>query len=572
MVDTGQHASPTSSAVTEPKPGRATTVAIAIGLSRLSGLLRTALVAGTLGVSAVGDAFAAALRLPNIIQNLLGEGALSASFIPEYSRLAEEDEAEAGRLAGGVASVLIVLAGSLALIGIVGARPLTRAVAWGFRGERFELTVHLVRILSVSAGVLVLSAWCLGVLNSHRRFFLSYVAPVLWNSTQIAVLTVVLLLGWSQLDIVDALAWSVIAGGILQVAIQLPGIRRANPHISLNLRWKNAHLRQVLRRLGPAVLGRGALQVSAFLDLALASLLAVGATTAIAAAQPLYILPISVIGLSVAAVELPELSRSNDQLANARRTNERLVQVLFLITGVVATYLTVGDLIVDNVFNLFGLRQRWDQDDVLLVGFTLAVFSLGLPAITTSRLIQNVLYSVGDTKTPATIALVRVSVSFLIGAILMFQLDRLLLLEGSIQGLSNILAPLQPLPEAIRENEDLPLRLGAVGLAVGASIGAWVELALLRRVAIADHGFQSLTDKGGRRHGAALVAAIAIGIGARLLLPALPRLLCLTLIGSITVATYVGVARATRCPGAMQLWSRLRPRSGDSATPDGQLT
>jgi len=142
-----------------------------------------------LGLSDAADAFAAAFRIPNFLQNLFGEGVLSASFIPVYSRLtAEGRHQEARRVAGAVAGLLGLAVSVLVALGVTAAPFLIQAIFPGFDGEKRALTTVIVRILFPGTGLLVISAWCLGVLNSHRRFFLSYVAPVLWNSAQIAAL------------------------------------------------------------------------------------------------------------------------------------------------------------------------------------------------------------------------------------------------------------------------------------------------------------------------------------------------------------------------------------------------
>ena len=158
----------------------------------------------------------------------------------------------------------------------------------------------------------MLSAWCLGILNSHRRFFLSYVAPVLWNAAQIAAR------GrcrrcWSTTPsdetFATALAWGVLVGGVLQLLVQLPAVRQAAGRIRLSLDAGRATVRDVWRRFVAGLLGRGVVQLVAYVDLVLASLLAVGAVAAFTYAQVLYVLPISLFGMSVAAAELPELSR-----------------------------------------------------------------------------------------------------------------------------------------------------------------------------------------------------------------------------------------------------------------------
>ena len=152
-------------------------------LSRLAGLLRESLLRSVLGLGPAADAFTAALRIPNLLQNLLGEGSLSSSFIPVYSKLLSEGkEKEAGHTAGAVAGLLIAFTGALTLVGILIARPIAKLLTPGFSSEKLDLTADLIKITTAGIGFLVLAAWCLGVLNSHRKFFLSYVAPVILNA------------------------------------------------------------------------------------------------------------------------------------------------------------------------------------------------------------------------------------------------------------------------------------------------------------------------------------------------------------------------------------------------------
>ena len=195
-----------------PKHNGSTLVAAGIFLSRIAGIVRTVAMAAVLGSSAAADAFAWAMRIPNVLQNLLGEGSLSASFIPVYARMVEEgDERKASALAGSIVSLLLLATGTIVLIGVLAARPIVWLLSdWQDDPVRYELAIELFRITTVGIGFLVLSAWCLGVLNSHRSFFLSYVAPVIWNLAQIATLVVVGLLAWSEADIAVAVAWAVV--------------------------------------------------------------------------------------------------------------------------------------------------------------------------------------------------------------------------------------------------------------------------------------------------------------------------------------------------------------------------
>src|SRR5438105_9518634 len=197
-------------------------VAAGILLSRLAGLVRLRIFAYYFGLqSDAADAFNAAFRIPNFLQNLFGEGALSASFIPVYaSLLARGSKEEADQVAGAVGAILALVAAVLVLAGLVATPLLIGALAPGFVGEKRELTMHIVRVLFPGAGLLVLSAWCLGVLNSHHRFLLSYAAPVMWNAAMIATL---ILYGHSPLpELAVILAWGSVVGSALQFVVQVP--------------------------------------------------------------------------------------------------------------------------------------------------------------------------------------------------------------------------------------------------------------------------------------------------------------------------------------------------------------
>ena len=194
--------------------------------SRVAGLIRERALAHFLGTLPAADAFRAALRIPNFLQNLFGEGVLSASFIPVYSRLlASSDEKDANHVASVVGSLLALLTSLLVILGILSTPLLIDAIAPGFTGETRQLTIRLVQILFPGVGALVMSAWCLGILNSHGRFFLSYSAPVLWNLFIIAGL---LAFGTTQSlsDLVVTTAWCSVLGSLAQLLVQVPTVLR----------------------------------------------------------------------------------------------------------------------------------------------------------------------------------------------------------------------------------------------------------------------------------------------------------------------------------------------------------
>jgi putative peptidoglycan lipid II flippase len=518
-------------------------VAAGIGLSRLSGLVRDAVLAYFLGANLGADAFRAALRIPNFLQNLLGEGVLSASFIPTYSRLLSEGrEEDAGKVAGAVAGLLALVAALLVVVGVVLAAPLTRLIAPGFTGERFELTVTLMRILFPGIGFLVLSAWCLGVLNSHRRFFLSYVAPVLWNVAQIGVLVGFGVAGLRGGDLVVALAWGTVLGGVAQLGVQLPAVFRVlgRPHFSLDVGLPG--VRRTIRAFGPIVAGRGVVQLMSYVELALASLLVAGAVAVLGFAQQLYILPISLFGMAVAAAELPELSAvsEDDRARLGTRLEEGMARIAFYVAPSAAAFVVIGELIVGALYQsgAFGVLDR------RLVWLVLVGFSVGLLSNTSSRLLQSALYGAGDARGPAVIAALRVLLSAAVGAALMLQLDRVALTDAGMLALVGDLPAFTPLPEAVRDDPDAALRLGAVGLSLAAGATSWLEYALLRRRVARLLG-PRVRVGGGQlaRLSLALLPAVAVGAGLHLAVVDLHPLVGAPVAGAGLALVYLVIAR-----------------------------
>jgi putative peptidoglycan lipid II flippase len=537
-------------------------VAGGILLSRIAGLARERVIANYMGVGPAVDAFRAALRIPNLLQNLLGEGVLSASFIPVYARLVGRgDDEEAGRVAGAVAGLLAAVAGALVVVGVVFARPLAVALTPGYTGERLDLTVTLIRILTPGVGFLVLSAWCLGVLNSHRRFFLPYVAPVLWNAAQIAVLVALGVRGTGQRSLAVALAWGTFAGGALQLAVQLPAVRAVAGRVRLSIRTDLAGVRQAVRQFVPVVAGRGVVQLSSYVDLFLASFLAVGAVSALGYAQIFYLLPISLFGMSVAAAELPELSRlGGEDRGRARsRIDAGLARIAFFVVPAAVAYVVLGDFVVGALLR----TGRFGVDQTRLVWYVLVAYTGGLVATTSGRLMQNSLYAMGDARTPAVAAAARVAVAAVVGVVLMFQLDRVVIDGAGIEGLERIadlpVAP-RPLAEALRTSTAGSLHLGAVGLALGAGVSAWVELGLLRRRVRAVLGPVRV---GGGYLGRTALAALAAGAVALVIRPMVDGFHPVLALGGAGVpagVAYVLAARALGVPEAAELAAFARRR------------
>jgi putative peptidoglycan lipid II flippase len=431
-------------------------VAAGILLSKVFGLVRQAVFSNYFGVkSDAADAFTQAFRIPNFLQNLFGEGVLSASFIPVYARLLSQgDEEEAVRVAGAVGSILALVTSVIVLLGILATPYMIDAIALGFHGAKRELTIHIVRILFPGAGLLVLSAWCLGVLNSHRKFFLSYSASVVWNIAMIATLA---WFGSRQelSSLAVTLAWGSVAGSALVFGVQLPYVLRLARRLRPSLDARSANVREVIRNFVPVFFSRGVVQISAYVDSLFATVLGTGAVAGLGVAQSVFMLPVSLFGMAVSAAELPAMSSALGEEAEVhaylrRRLDSGLRQIAFFIVPSAMAFLALGDVVSATLFQ----RGRFKVADSEYVWAILAGAAVGLLASTLGRLYSSTYYALRDTRTPLRFAMIRVALTTALGYLCAIRLPPLL-------GLA---------PE-----------WGVAGLTSSAGISGWVEFTLLRR-------------------------------------------------------------------------------------------
>lgn len=423
---------------------------IGILVSRITGLARDIAVAAFLGTGLLADAYYAAIKIPNIIRNLLGEGTLSAAFVPVYSETLEKADRgslESTRLASSVLGIVLATAVLLSALGVALAPWITRSLLLGASLEATNVTTDLVRILFPMSGVLIVGAWCLGVLTSHGRFFLPFVAPTLWNASQIAGLFVAQALGSERLA--HALAWSALAGSLLQVGVQLPAARSLAGTIRPALQWGWEPVRRVARNTLPVISSQGIFQISSLVDISLAALVGTSAMSALGYSQRLIYLPISLFGMSVAAAALPEMSRE----ATAERLRPRLVngffQILFFVLPTGVFLLLFGDLVVRVIYE----RRAFGETSTVLVAAVVAAYALGLVATSSLRLFSSGFHAMQDTRTPMRIAAISVT-------------------AGIAAAVGMTLAARAVLPSSYRP-------FAAVAIALGGAAGAWLNLGLL---------------------------------------------------------------------------------------------
>ncbi len=510
-------------------------VAAGILASRLFGLVRQSLLSMAFGVGPAAAAIAAATRIPNFLQNLLGEGVLSASFIPAYVGLvAKKQTAAADALAGAVFGILTLVVSVIVALGMTFSAPLVAALAPGFTGDTRELTVTLVRVLFPATGTLVLSAWCLGVLNSHGKFFLSYAAPVASNVVIIA--TLLWFRATPDLNAFAVLvAWGTVGGAAAQFLVQVPSVLNVLGTFRVRIDTRSEALRGVVSGFIPAVAARGVVQLSAFVDTAIASLISERAVAALTNAQTISLLPVSLFGMSISAAALPELSKdaTGDEATRAQLVAERLStnlrRISFFVVPSAVAFVVMGDAIAGGFFQW----GRFTAADSTLVWVILAGAAVGLVAQTSGRLYASAFYALKDTQTPLRIAMVRVGL-----------------------GAAAAFVAATQVTEVLR----LPRDVGAAALTAATGASAWLEVVLLRRALKARNITPTRSAALELKVWAAAAAAGAMVLALRPVLPEWHPRLTLPLLVAAFGATYAAVTVALGIPQAQAIWARIRRR------------
>jgi putative peptidoglycan lipid II flippase len=511
--------------------GAAFLVGAGIFLSRIAGLVRNKFFAHYFGSSLAADALNAAIRIPNLLQNLFGEGVLSASFIPAYSQLlAQNRKQEAERLAGVVAATLALVSSVVVLAGILFAPALVSIIAGGFTGPKRDLAVQLTRILFPGAGLLALSAWCLGILNSHRKFFVSYTAPVVWNLAMIGAL-----LGFGsrepQVRLAEIVAWASVLGSALQFGVQLPLVMQL-ARVKFNRDAGSDSAQSVFRNFVPAFISRGVVQISAYIDALIASWLPTGAVAVFAYAQVLYTLPVSLFGMAVSAAELPVMSSAlgtESEVASylRGRLDGGLQRIAYYIVPSAVGFFALGDMMSAILFE----SGRFAHSDSIWVWQILAGSTVGLLASTWGRLYSSTYYALRDTRTPLRFAIIRVVLTTVLGYIAALQLPGWLGIDP---------------------------RLGVAGLTASAGIAGWLEFYLLRRGINRRIGATGVSSSIMARLWIAAITSAALGWAVKLAWDTQHKIVHGIIVLAVYGVSYLIVTSLFRIPEAAQLTARLR--------------
>lgn len=468
------------------------TVMLGIGVSRVFGLVREQVVAFYFGRAAAYSAFVAAYKVPNLVRVLLGEGNMSASFIPVLAgRMRSSDPYAARRLGQSVLGLILLVVAAVTLAGMALARPLSWVVAPGFDAALRLLVERLIVILFPTVAFLVVGAWCMGILHAHGRFFWPNFAPVFWSVASAGAL--IAFVGRVDLDPVYVLAWGVVAGSLLQLLVQLPATRDALGTLVPRGGWRDPHVGRVVALFLPMMIGTGVAQLSSLVDIQIATFLGGASVATLAYAQRIYTLPLSLFGVAVAQVALPALAhevagRSPEDAAagppaGLREELARSWQrMAFLIVPSTVGLVAFGRPAVSLLFE----RGRFEPADTSAVTWVLAAYASGLLGYASVRLLATAFYAFHDTRTPVRIAVFALALNVGLGVALAAVVGTPGIgLATAAAATVNALALARPLRRRLgpllTPDQRAWTRRTVLAAALAALAGAWPYLWLLER-------------------------------------------------------------------------------------------
>lgn len=377
-------------------------------LSRITGLVREILIARAFGASDMTDAFNVAFRIPNLLRRIFGEGAFSQAFVPilgEYH--SKRGDGETRQLIDSVATVMTWALMAVSLLGVIGAPLVMTAVATGFRGqsETYIAAVFMTRVMFPYIGLISLVALASGILNTWRKFAVPAFTPVLLN---LCLIFAALFVGPHMQQPIYAQAWGVLVGGILQLVIQVPALKRLGvmPRIRFNMRaaWADQGVRRVLRQMGPALLAVSVAQISLIINTNIASHLAAGSVSYLTYADRLMEFPTALLGVALGTILLPSLSKASAQGDRGEYSGllDWGLRLTFLLAVPCAVGLFVFGAPLTAVLFNYG---KFNAHAVEMTRQALVSYGTGLLGLIVIKILAPGFYARQDIRTPVKIAL-----------------------------------------------------------------------------------------------------------------------------------------------------------------------
>src|SRR5215470_12845334 len=405
-------------------------ISIAVMASRVLGLVRDQVFAALFGAGLQYDAFLTAFRIPNLLRDLFAEGALSAAFVTTFSQvLVTKGKEEAIRLSNRMATLTIIVIMAISLVAWFEAPAIVRVLAPGFFEVpgKAELTIHLTRVMIPFLLLVALAAQAMGILNALDYFGIPAIASAFFNiGSIVGGLLLGYLLGPSLgLSPIAGMAYGTLLGGLLQFGVQWPKILGAGFSYRPMFSFGDPGVRQILRLMGPAVIGTAAVQINVFVNTNFASAIIDPATGTVANGPVSWLsyafrfmqFPIGVFGVAIATASLPPLSRSSAQTdyIEFRRTLAHSLALVFLLCIPSAVGLAVlGRPIVALIFE----HGRFTALDTAQTGDALAAYSVGLAGYAAVKVLSPAFYALGDARTPMLISVGSIAVNYIMNSLL----------------------------------------------------------------------------------------------------------------------------------------------------------
>ena len=392
-------------------------IGVATTVSRLLGLVRETVLAWVFGasVSMQMDAFNVAFRIPNLLRDLFAEGAMTAAFVPTFTRtLTAHGKEAAWRVGNLVMNALVVITVFFVVLGIIFAPEITALLVpeFGEVPNKLELTTDLTRVMLPFLTMLAIAAVAMGMLNSLRRFFVPSLSPAMFNVASIfSALALAPLMGSLGYEPILGLAIGTLLGGIGQIALQWPVLRkegfRYQPLFGV---FKDPTVREILRLMGPATIGVAAVQINLAVNTYLAQSQGQGAVSWLQYAFRLMYLPIGVFGVSIATASLPDISRQAalDDLKALRHTVSRGLRMILMLN----LPATIGLMVLaDPIVALIYERGAFLPRDTAATSAALMLYAPGLLGYSAVKIASPTFYSMRDSRTPVIISVISIAVN-----------------------------------------------------------------------------------------------------------------------------------------------------------------
>ena len=395
--------------------------------SRILGLVRDQVLAFYFGAGDAMDAYRVGFKIPNLFRDLFAEGAMSAAFVPTFTRhVAEAGRESAWRLGNNVINALIVVTGVIVLLGILFATPIVTALAGDYAlvtlpdgTNKLALTVTLARIMLPTLMLIAVAAAVMGMLNATRHFFVPALSPAMFNVVTI-VMALALIPASASLGIqhpIVIIAIATVLGGVAQLLLQWPTLRREGFAYRPTLDWRHPGLRQVLLLMGPGTVGLAATQLNVAVNLFLATGEGTGAVSWLEYAFRIMYLPIGLFGVSIATAVLPAVSRhvvDRDMVASRNTIAEGLSLMLMMNIPATVGLMVLGVPIVRVIFE----RGEFSSADTFATALALRYYAVGLIAYSVVRIASPTFYALGKNRIPVIVSMLTVVVNATLNVIL----------------------------------------------------------------------------------------------------------------------------------------------------------